>query len=287
MGNLINNRWIKDGSTLKPKSGESVVLTSTLSSNHLVLDEITTPTATSDKGKIYTKNTNVLYFQDGAGIEHPIGGTSYGEFKIADNATATVIRATNEWQAITANAVTGLVSGFSYDAGLLGEIASVADAGGGSILITDTGHGLTIGNIISINGNTDAAYNGVFEVLTTPTDDTFTVTATYTATDTGYWQKGAALTVLAGGAGIYKGTWASCGISATNSHVFDFSPFVNTTQATAATARRKFSNADYGSFSGTELVTFAEGDIISFMARDITGNSDITIRSLDLNLHKM
>jgi hypothetical protein len=36
------------------------------------LQEITTPTATADYGKIYTKNTNVLYFQDGAGTEHQI-----------------------------------------------------------------------------------------------------------------------------------------------------------------------------------------------------------------------
>jgi len=36
------------------------------------LQEITTPTATADYGKIYTKNTNKLYFQDGAGTEHEI-----------------------------------------------------------------------------------------------------------------------------------------------------------------------------------------------------------------------
>ena len=33
---------------------------------------VDTPTATADYGKIYTKNTNVLYFQDGAGTEHQI-----------------------------------------------------------------------------------------------------------------------------------------------------------------------------------------------------------------------
>ena len=36
------------------------------------LQEITTPTATADYGKIYTKSTNKLYFQDGAGTEHEI-----------------------------------------------------------------------------------------------------------------------------------------------------------------------------------------------------------------------
>ena len=36
------------------------------------LTETTTPTATADVGKIYTKTDNKLYFQDGAGTEHEI-----------------------------------------------------------------------------------------------------------------------------------------------------------------------------------------------------------------------
>lgn len=38
----------------------------------LTLKETTTPTADTDYGKIYTKNDNKLYFQDGAGSEHEI-----------------------------------------------------------------------------------------------------------------------------------------------------------------------------------------------------------------------
>ena len=38
----------------------------------LALKETSTPTALADHGKIYTKNTNKLFFQDGAGTEHEI-----------------------------------------------------------------------------------------------------------------------------------------------------------------------------------------------------------------------
>ena len=38
----------------------------------LAIKETTTPTADADYGKIYTKNDNKLYFQDGAGTEHEI-----------------------------------------------------------------------------------------------------------------------------------------------------------------------------------------------------------------------
>ena len=43
-----------------------------MSTGVLCLKETTTPTADADYGKIYTKNTNKLFFQDGAGVEHEI-----------------------------------------------------------------------------------------------------------------------------------------------------------------------------------------------------------------------
>ncbi|MFC1658221.1 NosD domain-containing protein [Candidatus Omnitrophota bacterium] len=44
----------------------------TLEGGVLNLKETTTPTADTDYGKIYTKNDNKLYFQDGAGSEHAL-----------------------------------------------------------------------------------------------------------------------------------------------------------------------------------------------------------------------
>lgn len=44
----------------------------TLENGVLTLFETTTPSAVADYGKVYTKNDNKLYFQDGAGVEHEI-----------------------------------------------------------------------------------------------------------------------------------------------------------------------------------------------------------------------
>lgn len=44
--------------------------------DHIIIPEISTPTATADYGALYTKTDNILYFQDGAGAEHPIGGAT-------------------------------------------------------------------------------------------------------------------------------------------------------------------------------------------------------------------
>ena len=38
----------------------------------LTIPETATPTADADKGKVYCKSDNKLYFQDGAGAEHEV-----------------------------------------------------------------------------------------------------------------------------------------------------------------------------------------------------------------------
>jgi hypothetical protein len=233
------------------------------------------------------QDLDLLQWDNAAGYWKNITGiTAYGEFKIAENTNATVIRGTNQWQAITTNVVTGLLSVFSYDSGGIGTVSSIADVGGGIVSVTaGAAHGLAPDDIITINGTTN--YNEIYKVLSTPSADVFTVTSAYVSDQSGFWQQGSTLTVLSGGEGVYKGTWASSGISEINAHVFDFTPVVNTVIATAATARRKFSVADFGSFSGTELVNLSVGDKITFAVRNITATNDVTIRTLDLNLHRM
>ena len=194
------------------------------------------------------------------------------------------INAQSQWHALEEQVVTGFTHGFTYTAGSTGVIASIADAGGGDVTINDVAHGLLAGAYITINGTTD--YNGIYEVQTASTDS-FTITATWTSDQTGYWQQGASLTCNIGSGGIYRGQWSSSGISQTNAHVFDFTPCINDTISAKAKARRKFSNADYGSFSGCGLMNIAEGDVIQFLIQNITGAGDVTIRTLDLNIVKI
>ena len=42
----------------------------------LGLKETSTPTADANYGKLYTKNDNIIYFQDGAGVEHSLAYNS-------------------------------------------------------------------------------------------------------------------------------------------------------------------------------------------------------------------
>jgi len=67
----------------------------------LQLEEIATPTATANNGKIYTKTDNDLYFQDGAGTEHRVVPSDYAGIFVDGNAVATTILLVDAWEPIT------------------------------------------------------------------------------------------------------------------------------------------------------------------------------------------
>jgi hypothetical protein len=247
------------------------------------ISETTSPIAIPDVGQVYTKTDNTLYFQDGAGVEHELttANTFYGEMYTINNANQTTINTTNAWHAIQNDVFAGEINGFTYEAGSTGVIASIANAGGGDITINDVAHGLAVDDMITVTGTT--TYDAIYSVKT-QVPNSFTVTALWGATSIGQWQKGANLTCDVGSAGKYRSMWSASGLSIINNEVFDFAPCLNTTPASKAEARRKFSSADYGSFSGCALMDIAEGDKLCFIVQNITGTGNLIIRTRDINL---
>lgn len=86
-----------------------------------------------------------------------------------------------------ANYVSGNV--FVSDTGdSSGSYTAVSDNGDGTVTVTGTnggsGHSLTAGQYVTLSAG---SYDGTYEVLTTPTADTFTIEVAFTATDTGSW----------------------------------------------------------------------------------------------------
>ena len=68
-----------------------------------------------------------------------------------------------------------------------GSITAFADAGGGLVTVTSATHGLSAGDRITIFGTT--SYNGVFEIQTVPTANTYTIIDAFVSDDaTGTWQ---------------------------------------------------------------------------------------------------
>jgi len=255
------------------------------------IKEITTPTAKADYGAIYTKTDNKLYFQDGAGSEHEIGetDTNYGEMYWDNNSTITVIETANT-PILVNSATTGILNGWTYVAGSTSgnanAISVFADYSGtvaGTVLVTDTGHGLVTGDIISIRGTTN--YNGVFQI-TKVSDNTFYITDTWVANDaTGDWDLGSYLLAGSGAVGKYRVTFS---VSATvaSSDKLTLRICKNVTLCTKCISTREFANNDQGNLVGGAIADISTGDKI-YLAIQSDGTSSVTIQYGNFNLTRL
>jgi len=218
-----------------------------------------------------------------------ISGTSadYGEMGNITDADE-VLASADQWYGMYAAEITGssphLNSGFTFQAGSNGVIASSDTGAGSSVTFTDAAHGLLAGDFITLNGMSDASYNGVYEVQSVTTD-TFTITETNTtASETGFWQMGSYLEVPT--AGVYRGAWnASFSQSDNATRISIVTPFINTTQSTKAVATRAIdNNTDVGSIGGNGLMSFSAGDRIWFACQSNDPQTlTFTIRNITIH----
>lgn len=103
----------------------------------LAMDETTTPTPDANIGKTYWKADNRYYGQDGAGVEHLLGGSgigAVGEMYQNDNATATTINTVNVWEHVV-----------NFSEGVTETITFASNA----LTVASTGNYLLMGSISS------------------------------------------------------------------------------------------------------------------------------------------
>ncbi len=247
-----------------------------LTSTVIKLRETTTPTAEADKGKLYTKSDNCLYFQDGAGSENLLetGSSDYGEMGNLYGESATeIVPSANQWCAMYHANIKGsaphLNSGFSFVAGKTGSGTTTTAVAGAAINIADAAHGLSTGDYVTVQ-----SANHVGVALVTKVDaGNFTVPISYVGDEAITWQMGSYL--LCATAGIYRGAWnASFSQSTNNSQTTLITPFINTGQATKAIASRLLgNNSDVGSVGGNGIMSFTAGDRIWFAAQCTTAQT--------------
>lgn len=248
--------------------------TGNMRTKELHMEEIITPKAVDSVGKIYTKSDNVLYFQDGAGVEQALSvvGDYYGEAYIYNNSDATVIETADTPIALRVNILSGTLDGFTFGAGSTAAITAYADYSGtvaGTVLATST-HGLATGTIVTIRGTTN--YNGIFAI--TVVDSThFYFTDTWVADDgASDFDQPARLTAGAGAAGTYASTWQMSTAPASACTLI-WKMNRNTVPCYKSTAERKYAINDLDTCSSSCIFTVADGEIIwlSVQSSD-TGN---------------
>lgn len=217
----------------------------------------------------------------------------HAEMEQGSNTTAYAVTAQNNAEVYhSATLVAGDLAEWTFDAGGAGTtfpIASIADAGGGDITVTTTGsHTLAVGAIISQANLADAAYEGVFQVLTVPLATTYTVTAVFTATDTGTMQEAATLTALPSAAGVYQIHGHGSGSAETNNDIFTFQVRKNATVDNVPWKRTFAVGADFGGFPlALGTISIASGDKISLDLTNTSGAGDLTFFSMAVILIRL
>lgn len=251
------------------------------------LKETTTPTAIADYGAVYTKTDNKIYFQDGAGNEHEVSksDTYYAELYWNNNGNATVIETANT-PIMVRQATTGVLQGWTFNAGSTGAVTAYADYSGtvaGTVLATSAGHGLATGDIVSIRGTTN--YNGVFQV-TVVSVDTFYFTDTW-VDDNGAsdWDEGSYLKAGTGAAGKYL-IVHNASVTPGALNTVTCRTYKNSSPCPKCVGYRKFSNNDYGNLAGTGIADISDGDKI-YMTLESTGTESITVKYGDFNLSRL
>ena len=286
--NQATNEWISlthDQADAVIGSGLGAV---TLANGVLRFLETTTPGARANYGAIYTKEDNLLYFQDGDGNEHILSeaNTNLAEMYLNNNGNPTTID-TAGTPIMIRNYTTGELNDWTYNAGSTGAITAYADGGGGLITVTSAGHGLASGDIISIRGTTAPNdYNGLYEITYVGVNS-FTIVKAFNA-DAGAsdWDEGDYLLAGTGSAGKYEAAWSLSASPGGAGVTVDFGLVLNAAVRVKATVHRKFANNDIGAMGSQEIMTIAVGDRIAMYVQS-DGVAAVTCSYGNLSLNQL
>lgn len=203
-----------------------------------------------------------------------------------DNSTEFVIHAVNEQHAYhSANMVVGNLAEWTFNAGSAGAsvtITTIANDSGGKILVTtNVAHGITINDIICHTGLTDSNYVGFFKVITVPSTTTYTITATWGATGTGFIDRPAYLQVKDIAVGFYNFEWTSTMKIAGSSIKLDFDLHDGTNTIDGSKSGYKFANTTTekqpGGLGEKILVI---GDRIFWTIKNTINSTNVTVEHI-------
>lgn len=235
-------------------------------------------------------NEEMKFFATGAAVYHIEDTTEvfHAEIHDADNTSVYTIHAANEIHAYHGAGVSaGDITGWSFNAGSAGTsiaISSIADNGSGTILVTTSAaHGLTVNDVICHTALSDSNYVGFFTALTVPTTTTYTVTATWGATDTGFVDEPAHIHVEDIAIGAYMITWTASLSVAGNTITLDFHLHDGTNIIVGSKGRHRIANATaFKMIGGQAIRKVVSGDRIFFAFSNTTNSSNLTIRDFSL-----
>jgi len=115
----------------------------------VMLKETTTPTDDAGYGKVYTKADNVLYFQDGAGVEHALGAVLFKSYTLTMLGNASSHYMAGFYDAAAAEEVLTIGGTVTRTYGTVGGMKAAhafvvaKEAGGADLVLTVSGVSIT------------------------------------------------------------------------------------------------------------------------------------------------
>lgn len=237
-------------------------------------------------------NSTQTVYMDGLGLTlaGPITATNivttspaYGEmYNPGDNSSlfSQSISETNVYVPAVDTMLTGLLSNFTFVAFSMKVIASVADGGSGTCIITTaTNHGYTTGNIVSIRDC--AGYSGQYVVDVTGLN-TYKITHAFSSTQTGYSTIPPKL--ICGVSGKYKIDMSMNLLSVDTDLTIDNAIFINTNASLKMMFTSGVSATSPSAASGTAIFDLTAGDIIWLGVRTDGTYANIDYDGVDINV---
>lgn len=254
----------------------------------LLLAETTTPTAIPNYGQFYTKSDDRQYFQDGDGNEHEIVevDVEHGEMYMDSNGTATTITIKDKSVAIEGFSSSHLqdFTAVSSKNGVITDTAS----NGGILRITDATHGLSTGDIITINGLATPAQNATTAITEQGVNEFDCDNISWvTDNETGTWQMGSYLLVPTGGVGTYLVSMSSSATPAGTNKTYLVQLCIGIAAQVDVKVERKFGAADIGSMAMSGLITLAVANRVWISVQGLSDGTDITFKHINLFLHRI
>jgi hypothetical protein len=189
-----------------------------------------------------------MYFNENATAQTPVAGDDIGITQMS----------------------TGVVQGFTFEAGSSGNITATAD-NGGDVTVTIGAHSFSTGDVImlsqsSSNGSYDITGIYVIQAVgATTVDITF---ADWDSTETGVWQVPSQLKLTQAGISNqeFEISWSMSGsVAGTPSgDIVDWGVCINATKKVETYSRRTLSTGSvWGSYSAGAILSLSTGDVVS------------------------
>ncbi len=275
-----------------------------LTNGVIFLNETTTPTAKANHGAIYTKNTNELFFQDGAGVEHLLHGDSFSTIWFHGISTVEVtISVIDTFTLIDSFTVVGNEDDLSNAVGdFSANTITLSSNSGGEYKVTYHGS-------ITATGGADKEMIFAYGItLATPKDITnvtddlvspIVITSVAHGLDNGDMVEIAGVlgNTAANGSFIVDSKAADTFVivaldgNATtgNGNYNEGSPTGDITieYPGQMVVHRMVRGADLGAMSATGIHELANSDVISLYVANVSGTTNLTVAAISLGLDRI